>query len=186
MSKIIGATVGTPVSPSKIEREIKPVKTVNGVAPDANGNVNVAGGNGSGLPEVTEADNGKIPMVVGGQWENVEFPAGTRYDSVSVIVSPADWLNNGSQIHAVWSGLPSSVDDCDVDVSLRASSTKEQFEEAARCGVYVSAAGGRQLTFTALYDIPTLVLIFDIRITKPNTLSYSVDENSMTMTIVEG
>ena len=39
MSKIIGVTVGTPTSPSKMEQELKPVKTVNGVAPDANGNV---------------------------------------------------------------------------------------------------------------------------------------------------
>ena len=43
---IIGITVGTPLSPSKIEDRIKPVKTVNGVAPDENGNVDVAGGSG--------------------------------------------------------------------------------------------------------------------------------------------
>lgn len=47
MSKIIGVTVGTPTSPSKMEEELKPVKTVNGVAPDENGNVNVAGGSGA-------------------------------------------------------------------------------------------------------------------------------------------
>lgn len=46
MSKIIGVTVGTPISPEKIEREIQPVKTINGIAPDANGNVNVQGGGG--------------------------------------------------------------------------------------------------------------------------------------------
>lgn len=39
--KIIGVTVGTPTSPSKIEKELKPVKKVNGVEPDENGNVNV-------------------------------------------------------------------------------------------------------------------------------------------------
>ena len=37
--KIIGATVGTPLKPSKIDEKIKPVKTVNGVALDENGNV---------------------------------------------------------------------------------------------------------------------------------------------------
>lgn len=37
--KIIGVTVGTPISPSKIEKELKPVKTVNGTCPDDNGNV---------------------------------------------------------------------------------------------------------------------------------------------------
>lgn len=39
--KIMGVTVGTSLSPSKIEEKIKPVKTVNGVAPDENGNVEV-------------------------------------------------------------------------------------------------------------------------------------------------
>lgn len=39
--KIIGVTVGTPISTSKIADELKPVKTVNGVAPDKTGNVNV-------------------------------------------------------------------------------------------------------------------------------------------------
>ena len=42
--KIIGVTVGTPLSPSKIEEKLKPVKTVNGVTPDENGNVNVEAG----------------------------------------------------------------------------------------------------------------------------------------------
>ena len=42
MSKIIGVTVGTPLSPSKIEDKLKPIKTVNGVDPDENGNVNTA------------------------------------------------------------------------------------------------------------------------------------------------
>lgn len=37
--KIIGVTVGTTISPKKIERVINPVKRVNGVMPDENGNV---------------------------------------------------------------------------------------------------------------------------------------------------
>lgn len=41
MSRIIGVTVGTPTSPAKMEQELKPVKTVNGVAPDESGNVGV-------------------------------------------------------------------------------------------------------------------------------------------------
>ena len=73
MSKIIGVTVGTPTSPAKIADEIKPVKTVNGVEPDEKGNVEVEGG-GSGLPPVTEADNGKIPRVVDGAWAVVDLP----------------------------------------------------------------------------------------------------------------
>jgi len=41
MSKIIGVTVGTPISPKKIGEKLKLVKTVNGNAPDENGNVEV-------------------------------------------------------------------------------------------------------------------------------------------------
>lgn len=47
--KIIGVTVGTPLSPSKIEKDLKPVKTVNGVKPDENGNVSVPISSG-GIP----------------------------------------------------------------------------------------------------------------------------------------
>lgn len=39
--KIVGATVGTPLSPKKVEEELRPVKTVNGVSPDENGNVKI-------------------------------------------------------------------------------------------------------------------------------------------------
>lgn len=46
MSKIIGVTVGTPISPKAVERKLNPVKTVNGIEPDENGNVNVEGNDG--------------------------------------------------------------------------------------------------------------------------------------------
>lgn len=39
--KIIGITVGTPISISKIGSELKPVKTVNSIAPDLTGNVKI-------------------------------------------------------------------------------------------------------------------------------------------------
>ena len=39
--KIIGVTVGTPTSPYRMDRELKPVKSVNGVTPDSDGNVDV-------------------------------------------------------------------------------------------------------------------------------------------------
>ena len=69
MSKIIGVTVGTPTSPAKMEKELKPVKTVNGKEPDENGNVEVKGAGGSGTPgkdgfspiaNVTETDSGAV------------------------------------------------------------------------------------------------------------------------------
>lgn len=44
MSKIIGITVGTPTSPARMELALNPVKTVNGIAPDENGNVEVSNG----------------------------------------------------------------------------------------------------------------------------------------------
>lgn len=54
MSKIIGVTVGTPTSPSKMEEELKPVKTVNGITPDENGNVQLPGGGGGGVAFETD------------------------------------------------------------------------------------------------------------------------------------
>lgn len=60
MSKIIGVTVGTPTSPFKMEQEIKPVKTINGVVPDANGNVEV-----HSSTEFTEEYIGKLVYVDG-------------------------------------------------------------------------------------------------------------------------
>ena len=44
--RIIGNTVGTTISPNAIDRKIKPVKSVNGVAPDDNGNVEIPAGSG--------------------------------------------------------------------------------------------------------------------------------------------
>ena len=44
MSKIIGVTVGTPLSVDKIREKIKPVTSVNGVKADETGNVEVHGG----------------------------------------------------------------------------------------------------------------------------------------------
>ena len=52
--KIYGVTVGTPLSPSKIAEKLKPVKTVNGIAPDENGNVVVQGGGGGGIVQETD------------------------------------------------------------------------------------------------------------------------------------
>ena len=41
--KIVGVTVGTTINPKMLEKKLKPVKTVNGVEPDENGNVQVGG-----------------------------------------------------------------------------------------------------------------------------------------------
>lgn len=41
--KIYGVTVGTPISPNKIDEVLHPVKSVNGKSPDKNGNVSIPG-----------------------------------------------------------------------------------------------------------------------------------------------
>lgn len=84
--KIRGNTVGTSTPRSDIDQtdpnkadyirgREKIVRSVNGAKPDENGNVNVAGG-GSGLPSITEADNGKILQVVNGAWAVADAPSG--------------------------------------------------------------------------------------------------------------
>ena len=137
------------------------------------------------LPETTEEDNGKTWMVVNGELQLVKFPAGTQYDAKTITIPASSWNDNGSQIHAISYDFDKYLDECHVNVSLTASSTKEQITEAARCGVYCSAASGMEMTFTALYAMPTIDLTFDVLITKPTTLSYSLDEENMIMTIVE-
>ena len=44
--KIVGVTVGTPISPEMIRRKLKPVQSINGVVPDENGKVTLSGLNG--------------------------------------------------------------------------------------------------------------------------------------------
>ena len=84
--KIRGNTVGTTTPRSDLDQtdprkadyikgREKIVRFDNGTAPDENGNVNVAGG-GSGLPSITEADNGKILQVVDGAWAVADAPSG--------------------------------------------------------------------------------------------------------------
>lgn len=65
--KIIGATVGTPLSPAKLENKLNPVKTVNGIKPDKNGNVRVegVGGGGGGSSTGGNSDNFKLTNTTG-------------------------------------------------------------------------------------------------------------------------
>ena len=66
--KIIGATVGTPLSLAKVNNTLKPVKTVNGKTPDANGNVNF-----DSLKETNKGDT--FSMWVGTQAEYDALPS---------------------------------------------------------------------------------------------------------------
>lgn len=66
MSKIIGVTVGTPTSPERMARDLKPVKTVNGITPDENGNVEVRvvseGGTSFTTDDTLKLENGILSV----------------------------------------------------------------------------------------------------------------------------
>lgn len=145
-------------------------------------------GGGSALPEVTEADNGKILMVVGGQWENVDFPAGEQSEVWVVTAVASGWSSNNGTIYEIRiSDFDKNLDNCRLKVALHAESTAEQIAEARRCGVYCHSVEGTVVKFvTSYYTAPTCDLKFTIKVIQPNTLSYSVDDASMTLTIVEG
>lgn len=57
--KIVGESVSTSTSPEMIEKDLKPVKTVNGIAPDERGNVVVSGKDGmdGSTPHIGENGN---------------------------------------------------------------------------------------------------------------------------------
>lgn len=55
MSKIVGVTVGTPLSPQKIKEKLNPIISVNGIKPDEGGNVNV---------EISDFDDNKLTEAI--------------------------------------------------------------------------------------------------------------------------
>ena len=141
---------------------------------------------GGSMPQTTTADNGKIAMVVDGGWQLVKFPAGEQHDYYTLTVSASSWSGNETDGWEARQGdVVHDLTNCYVDVAIAASSTKAQIEEIERCGVYCSGTDMSNVIFSAIYDVPTCDLKFSIRITKPTTLSYSIDEDSMTLTIVE-
>lgn len=62
--RIIGVTVGTTISPKTIEQKLKPVKTVNGIEPDQDGNVQVnnSGGVNFQTDESLSLNNGILSV----------------------------------------------------------------------------------------------------------------------------
>ena len=55
--KIIGVTVGTPLSPRAIKEKLNPVTSVNGTKADENGNVQIeVGGSGGGTASAIPVD----------------------------------------------------------------------------------------------------------------------------------
>lgn len=99
--KIMGVTVGTPTSPNKIKDEIKPVQTVNGQAPDENGNVEVGASNaapaGYGLGErVGRIAKDANDAVENGWWwggghDAVNYPEGV-FGVAPMFVSASEFM----------------------------------------------------------------------------------------------
>lgn len=73
-NKIIGATVGTPISPKTIKEKINPILTVNGKRPDSIGNVEVEGNNGADGFSPTVS----VTPITGGRRITIEDKNGTK------------------------------------------------------------------------------------------------------------
>lgn len=134
------------------------------------------------LPVVTEEDNGKIPYVVDGAWEILPCPSGTQFDLQTFTLLAEDWTGSTAP-YTLEYAYRKMKEDLQVEVAL--SPNAEKIAEAARCGVYCSGQSAGYLTFTALYDLPLTDIDMLVRIAKPKGLSYSVDEESMTLTVQE-
>lgn len=104
--KIIGVTVGTTINPKMLEKKLKPVKTVNGVEPDENGNVQV-----SGSAEAVQANldahnqSKKNPHT----WKPTAEEVGARPDdwmptAEEVGARPSNWMPSASDVGAAPSG----------------------------------------------------------------------------------
>lgn len=95
MSKIIGVTVGTPTSPARMEREIKPVKTVNGITPDENGNVEVPAG--TGVDWSVNDETSPVHVKNRTHWVEIK-PIEAEYFTTDVVTS---WNEDGFGISTV-------------------------------------------------------------------------------------
>lgn len=81
--KIVGITVGTPMSPQLIKKKLKPVTSVNGVDADENGNVEVSGA----LTQEAITVNGVTGLGIA---DGATIPAGTSLEQfVKMVVQKA-------------------------------------------------------------------------------------------------
>jgi hypothetical protein len=86
MSKIIGVTVGTAISPQVIKDKLKPVLSVNGVKPDASGNAKIEVNPDDFVPKIQEdiSVNGVTGLGIA---DNSVIPSGTSLtDLVRMLV----------------------------------------------------------------------------------------------------
>lgn len=87
-TKIIGVTVGTPMKASKIDRELKPVKTVNGVFPDENGDVAIQAVAGSGIHVGAEPPTDENIKV----WVDTDEEAEMGGANIDVVATPGQMI----------------------------------------------------------------------------------------------
>lgn len=91
MSKIIGATVGTPISPERLHDKLNFVKTINNMAPDENGNVEIEVSGGNVDLDTTLSQSGKAAdaKAVGDAIADVrkEVASGVTNEQVDTAVS---------------------------------------------------------------------------------------------------
>lgn len=73
--EINGVTVGTTTSPSYMEQEIKPVKTVNGIEPDANGNVQVELESEETEQRIADLEKGLADIIAEIHYQNIDITA---------------------------------------------------------------------------------------------------------------
>lgn len=141
--KIIGVTVGTPTSPKKMAQEINPVKTVNGNAPDANGNVNVMGvGGGSFISRTVTLS------ASGNGWDNQISP-GKIFYRVAIEGVTADRTKS-----RVFYSIAPNAD---------TSAMKAMEVEANRCWVRLVGQGYGFVMFEAINgEKPTIDITFDV------------------------
>ena len=115
--KIIGVTVGTPISPAKIMGVLKPVTSVNGAIPDENGNAEVVVpqinverleiGNDSGVNISVGTPNGDGGM----SWEYATVYDGKPGDAGYTPIKGVDYFTEGDKaelVAAVLAGIPAA------------------------------------------------------------------------------
>ena len=95
-NKIYGATVTTPLSPDTLAKKGY-VKTVNGKAPDENGNVTVEGGNGASITVDTElsttSENPVQNKAVAQALSDFADEAGTALQQLAQTIPTDDHIN---------------------------------------------------------------------------------------------
>lgn len=109
--KIYGVTVGTTINPKYLETKLKPVKTVNGVVPDENGNVQVSAEQIGAAPAgnyATEAfvTNKIAEAQLSGDGSDIDLSGFATKDDVEnlsaedVGARPSDWMPSATEVGA--------------------------------------------------------------------------------------